>query len=883
MNVDEWVEIRRCHDEGESIKAMAERLGMSRNTVRRALSMPTPPADRRRTRGSVADDVDDRIRQLLLGSPDITVAELARQLEWDHSRTVLSRRVRSLREEIAAARRVTDLVGTVLPQQTTTFVGRRDELRELRALLGRHRVVTLAGPGGIGKTRLATEAATEFRRAFPDGVRFVSFAVSRDSSMLAQVICDALGLEGRDAHTASIEDTLVSFLAHRRMLLILDNCEHVIDSAARLVARLAEETTSVRILATSREVLSIPGEYVYRLAPLPTGDGSQSGALELFAHRAEAVLSGFGLDEDNRDDVRRICERLDGIPLAIELACSRLTVLSLRELAELLDNRVLALSSGTRDRTTRHRSLQATIDWSYELCSPDEQQLWASLSVFADGFELDAVTQVCRGDGSADIVDSMSALVSKSVVLRDTVDGRVRFRMLESIREYGAGRLTPAQQHALRTRVLDWALRTITDCAARWFSAEQVDLAALVRRNRANLRAAVQSALGDPALRGRLGDVATALGAAKFLWACGISIREQRAWINQLLSLSELDRGTVGRLLATLGLIQTLQGDRDAAEFTLRRAAELARAHNDVETWAFSLHTSGLRALFSGDFDTAAELFDAAEAEYRRHTGSAELLATLRVHQGMLAAAMLDVAGAEALFRSAHESATSVGESWFLTYATYGIGLTAWIAGDHATAIASATEALRIHRVFDDAIGTTLMTDLLGWSYASEGQGSRAAVLLGAASTLWDLVGQQLYGSDHWISLRGKALSATHAQMSDASFEVAWRRGRSMSTAELYAFVFGVDQDPATPDEDTDPRDALSPREREVADLVMAGMTNRQIAEQLVLSVRTVEGHVEHVLRKMGVGRRAELVSVSGDRHGPTTMWTNRRGAVGSV
>lgn len=872
MNVDEWAEIRRCHAEGESIKAMAERLGMSRNTVRRALSMPTPPDDRRRTRGSVVDDVDDRIREILLSAPDTTIAEMVRALDWDRSRTVLSRRVRGLREEIETARRETDLVGTVLPQQTTSFVGRRDELRELRALLGRHRVVTLAGPGGIGKTRLATEAATEFRRAFPDGVRFVSFAASRENYMLAQVVCDALGLEGRDAHAHSVEDTLVSFLQHRRMLLILDNCEQVIDGAARLVARIAEETTSVRILATSREVLSIPGEYVYRLTPLPTGDRSRPGAVELFTHRAEAVLSGFTMDDDSAADVQRICERLDGIPLAIELACSRLTVLSVRELADLLDNRVLALNNGTRDRTTRHRSLQATIDWSYELCSPAEQRLWASLSVFAEGFELDAVLSVCRDDAESEIVDSMSALVSKSVVLRDTVDGRVRFRMLESIREYGAGRLASSQQLALRTRLLDWALRTITDCAARWFSADQVALAAVVRRNRANLRAAVQSSLTDPALRGRLGDVATALGSAKFLWACGISIREQRAWINQLLSLSELDRGTVGRLLATLGLIQTLQGDRDSAEFTLRRAGELARAHNDLETTAFATHTSGLRALFDGDFRTATALFDAAESAYRNLAGSAELLATLRVHQGMLAAATLDVEGAATLFRSAHDSAQAVGESWFLAYATYGLGLTAWIDGDHDTAAARATDALRSHRVFDDAIGTTLMTDLLGWSMASAGHGDRAAVLLGAASTRWDLVGQQLYGSEHWNSLRDKALSATHEQMSDASFEVAWRRGRTMSTGELYAFVFGSDTVQVAPDREGDPRDDLSPREREVADLVVDGLTNRQIAEQLVLSVRTVEGHVEHVLRKTGVGRRSELASVvRNSRQRPTT------------
>ncbi|GAC67387.1 ATP-binding protein [Gordonia soli] len=861
MNVDEWAEIHRCHDGGESIKGIAGRLGMSRNTVRRALSMETPPEDHRRLKGSVTDDADRLIRDLIVETPDVSIADISRSIEWTRSRTLLSRKVNAVRAELPATAPRTDATSTGLPRPSTSFVGRRVELRELRRLLGEHRLVSVVGPGGIGKTRLSVQAAGEFRRAFTDGVRFVEFASVRNEGMLGQTLCDALGLENRDAHDRSAEDTLVEYLRNRRMLLVLDNCEHVVDGAAALVARLMVEAADLRVVVTSREYLAIPGEYVFHLDPLPTGGETEPDAIELFSRRAEAVLTGFTVDENNIESVRRICERLDGLPLAIELACTRLTVLSVDDLADLLDRRVSLLSVGSRDRTPRHRSLQATIDWSHELCSDTEKLLWTRVSVFADGFDLQMAMEVCADDDLPEsaILDSMTALVAKSVLLRIGDGKHVRFRLLESLREYGWGKLTAAERRRMNARLLDCCAAIIVDCADSWYGPDQLRKAAHVQENRGNIRAALHSALNDPGEgQGRV--AADALGAGRFLWACGISVREHRLWLTMALELPDVPQIVKGRILGVLALVQTLQGDRESAAFTLQRAGVIADREHDVVTAGFVTHTLGLRDFFAGDFDTATVYLDEAERVYGENAAGPVLSATLAIHRGMLLSSLPDIERAERVFSAVHTDTLAVDETWFHSYATYGLGLVALLDGRIDDAVTSAADALERHRGFGDTVGTTLMSDLLGWALAEQGAGLRAVVVLGAASSMWGSFGQQLYGSEHWNSLRSKAVDTLHRQVDDAAFDKAWARGRAMSTSELYDYVFGsAPAATAEPRDADEPTAALSPREREVADLVATGLSNRMIAEKLVLSTRTVEGHVEHILHKLCLNKRAEV------------------------
>lgn len=494
---------------------------------------------------------------------------------WSHSRTLLVRKVNQIKSEMTTVPFDPPSIGTGLPQHPTSFVGRHHELREIRRLLGDHRLVSVVGPGGIGKTRLVVRAAEEYRRAFADGIRFVELASLRSESLVSQAIADRLGLETRDGPNNSADDILVEYLRNRRMLLILDNCEHLVDGVAALVSRLTEETRNLRILTTSREYLAIPGEYVFHLPPLSIDGGKESGAVELFANRAESVLSGFELSDSNVDAVRRICQRLDGLPLAIELACTRLNVLSVEDLAERLDRRLSMLTVSARGRTPRHRSLQATIDWSYELCSETERILWCHTSVFADSFDIGMAVAVCSDDALSEdeIMEAVAALVAKSVVVREISDNGVRFRLLESIREYGWGKLTIPERRHMNERLLEYCARIVEESTTSWYGPEQLTKATAVSINRGNIRAALHSVMNTPTDPALVELAADTLGSSRFLWACGISVREHRMWLTQALDLPGVSRTARGRILTVLALVQTLQGDRDAADFTLRRHA----------------------------------------------------------------------------------------------------------------------------------------------------------------------------------------------------------------------------------------------------------------------------------------------------------------------
>ncbi|MDX6280050.1 MAG: hypothetical protein QOH03_1121, partial [Kribbellaceae bacterium] len=308
-----------------------------------------------------------------------------------------------------------------LPAELTSFVGRRQELLDVRALLATSRLVTLTGPGGVGKTRLALRTAVQVRRTFPDGVWLVELAALREPTLLARTIGVALGLRDADEDPVA---RLTDYLSDRSLLLVLDNCEHLAADCAALVRRLLPAAPGIRVLATSRHVLGVEGEHVYSVPPLAIGE-LVSDAVRLFADRGAAVSTGFVVDPVNGASVTEICRRLDGIPLAVELAAAWLRVLSVSELLDRLD----ALSS---------KSLAAALEWSHDLCSPEEQSLWARLSVFAGGFDLAGAEAVGGG------LDVLAGLVDKSIVQREQRGGATRFRLLEPVRQYGLRRLREA-------------------------------------------------------------------------------------------------------------------------------------------------------------------------------------------------------------------------------------------------------------------------------------------------------------------------------------------------------------------------------------------------------------------------------------------------------
>ncbi|RTL66161.1 MAG: LuxR family transcriptional regulator [Pseudonocardiaceae bacterium] len=851
MNADEWSEIHRLHAEGMSVKGLAAHLGMSRNTVRRALTFDAPPPDHRARRGSAADAYADRIRVLLSEEPGLTIGQIGKRIGWDRSRTTLAARVNKERRLLAGGIGPAPVVGGAVPEFVTEFVGRRAELRELRDLLGSHRVVTVIGVGGVGKTRLAVQAAVELRRGFADGVRVVELASLRNPALLPQAVFDGLGLGHRDQPDRSAVDALVEYVRTRHLLIVLDNCEHVLEAAARFVDDVLHATSRVHFLVTSREVLNLPGERITVLHPLST----KGPATDLFESRARDVVPGFTVDDTNRDAVQRVCERLDGLPLAIELACARLRVLSVHELADRLSDGIDLLSTRVRGGPERHRNLQAAMAWSHELCTREQQLLWARVSVFAGGFDTRAAEAVCADDElpAAEVLDCLYDLVGKSILQREEARGRVRFRVLETIREFGQAMLSPAESERLHRRHLEWCAGLVTESVRRWFSDDQFAISERLRANLANVRTALETALEwSP-------DTAAELVSAPwFLWACGLSAREHAMWLTRALETPDLVPERRAAVLGALGLVRTMQGYQEAADPIVAEA--LALHPDDPVAVAFALDAQGLGAFFCGDHAKAEALLTESLTRYESVPGIREdLPCAVRVHLGMLCCFDGRTAQAQEFFDDVRARCERVGERWMLSYAVFGQGLVAVTEERYADAIALARESLGLKRHFEDSVGTPLAVELLGWAEAGADSAERFAVLIGASSVLWRAFGQQLYGSAQWMARRERFAVRARSGLGNATYETAMRRGAAMGVPELLDFALsnGRDREPA----DTGVLAVLSRREREVARHLVAGRTNRQIAEALVLSHRTVEGHVEHILQKLRLDNRSQVAA----------------------
>ncbi len=347
-----------------------------------------------------------------------------------------------------------------LPLALSSFIGREKELAEIEKLLADHRLLTLTGPGGCGKTRLALKAAFEVAEGFEDGAWWVGLASLSDPDIVPQAVAQALSV--REAPGRSLNDALVEHLTPRKSLLILDNCEHLVEGCAGLVDALLRSCPNLKILATSREFLGVGGEVVWATPPLSVPDDHDAplpeallrdDAAKLFVERARSVAPAFALTEQNASALARLCRRLDGMPLAIELAAARARVLSVSQIAERLDDRFRLLKSESRTVDPRQRTLRATMDWSHDPLADDERVLFRRLSVFAGGFALEAAEQVCAGEGieRVDVLDLLSRLVDKSLVVAEERGGEARYRLLETVRQYGEEKLDESTEEAAAT------------------------------------------------------------------------------------------------------------------------------------------------------------------------------------------------------------------------------------------------------------------------------------------------------------------------------------------------------------------------------------------------------------------------------------------------
>jgi serine/threonine-protein kinase PknK len=677
-----------------------------------------------------------------------------------------------------------------IPLQLTSFIGRREELAEVRNLLSTARLVTLTGIGGVGKTRLALRAAADVGADFRDGVRLIELGELRDASSLMDVVAAALGL--RDEPPKPLDDVLVEFLCSSKLLMVLDNCEQVVDAAAKLVEILLRVCPDLRILATSREALGIGGEALVRLSPLavpesdpaPTLDGLAGfDAVALFAERASAALPGFELTEDNKATVGQICVRLDGLPLAIELAAARLRAMSPEQLLERLADRYAMLTRGGRGAPTRQQALGWSVGWSYDLCTPAEQELWNRLSVFAGSFELEAAEDICAGNlRLEDVDDRLTALVDKSILTRTEPQGVVRFRLLETLRDYGREKIQDTGEYSeLRQRHLDWYQRLAHDAADEWFSGRQIDWIRRLDRELPNLREAVEFSLTDsPETAPRM---AADLG---MFWVSHGLVGEGRRWLDRALTAAPGE--PTSERVEALYFASTLassQGDLNAAVTRAREAQAVAQQLADPEVAPFVAVADGFAALLSSDADRACKRLGAAvDAGGDLTTRATAMVSLARAHE-----LRGDTVEALAWNERVLALAESHGESLVRSWALWSLGIERWRNGQRQQAAEHLKQGLRFARLLEDARTAASYLEVLAWIAAEDGKPSRAAVMMAAAETVGHGVGNYAFLFPNLPVFHDECDRRTRDALGLEAYDAAYKKGRSLRIDDAVTYA----------------------------------------------------------------------------------------------
>jgi non-specific serine/threonine protein kinase len=776
-----------------------------------------------------------------------------------------------------------------LPAQPTPLIGRENDVAAVRReiLDGGGRLVTLSGPPGVGKTRLAIEAAAGLKDAFGHGVYFADLSSIRETRLVASAMTRALGIW--ETGRGSARETLETFLRDRELLLVLDNFEQVVDAAANLAELLAECPRLV-LLVTSRAALRVRWEHEHTVGPLELPDQARADtalqllknpAVALFVDRAESTCPGFELNDQSAQAVAEICIRLDGLPLAIELAASQVKLLPPSViLARLSDASTMGtsrrssfgvLTGGARDLPARQRTLRDAVKWSYELLSPPQQAAFRRLAIFPGSFSLDAAAAVV-GEEPYDSHTAISDLIDNSLVRREpATDGALRFRILQTLREYGLEQLEACGEAEMaRQRLTAFFVAFAQQALDGLWGHDQAVWLERMEADLDSVRAVLEWSASP------FGDLEAGLvvaGNTCRFWDMRGYFAEGRARLGALLARADASPGPrsgdhVRRaevfVRLAVGFLAFAQGDFGEATTHVNRAMPMAEAVGFTFGVCTSLIALASMAQIRGDLGTATALLDRSLTIAREADDGPGLYHTL-YWQGEVARSAGEYDKAVRLLEESLIVTRQHGDPWFVATTLFSLGHVALVSGDPNHAAALFGESLAMRRSLRDQLGIALSVEALAWVAAANDQPERAARLFGAADGLRGRIGASIEVS--WMSHHQQFLERVSRILDEATFAERWSDGRSMASDQAIALALAMDvaasSSTVTADRSrvTRPPGGLTQREVEVASLIAQGCTNRQIASDLIVAQGTVANHIAHILDKLGFHSRAQIAA----------------------